>query len=123
MKIIFKAESFSFIVALNKSNTAKEILEKLPFESNISIWGEEIYFNINFKASAEEASMEVGIGDVVYWPQGKCLCVFFGPTPASTTQMPVPASPVVIIGKTQAKKEGLKSIQLGEKISVELYKE
>ena len=123
MKIIFKTESFSFIVALNESNTAKEILEKLPLESNISIWGEEIYFNIGFKASAEEASMEVGVGDVAYWPQGKCLCVFFGPTPASTTQMPVPASPVVIIGKTQAKKEGLKSIQLGEKISVELHKE
>jgi len=123
MKTIFKTESFSFIVDFNESNTAKEILERLPIKSNVSTWGEEIYFNIGFKASAEEASMEVSIGDVAYWPQGKCLCVFFGPTPASTTQMPVPASSVVVIGKTQAKKEGLKSIQLGEKISVELHKE
>jgi len=123
MKTIFKAESFSFIVDFNDSCAAKEILEKLPLESNISTWGDEIYFNIGFKASADGAAMEVDTGDVAYWPQGKCICVFFGSTPASTTQKPVPASPVVLIGKTKADKEGLKSIQLGEKISVELHRE
>ncbi len=119
MKTLFKTDNFSFIVEFNDSQTAKEIIERLPIESQISTWGQEIYFEIGFKASAQGATMEVSPGTVAYWPQGKCLCVFFGPTPASTNEIPVPASPVVIVGKTQASREGLKSIQLGEKILVE----
>ena|SRR3989338_7838506 len=119
MKAVFKAEQASFDVLFNDSLTAREIFHKLPFSSVISTWGDEIYFNIGFKASAEGATMEVGIGDVAYWPQGKCLCVFFGPTPASTTQEPLPASPVVLVGKTEASPDELRKIQLGEKITVE----
>lgn len=121
MKIIFKTESFSFPVEFNDSQTAKEISQKLPLSSTVSTWGDEIYFCIGFKASAQGASMEVKAGDIGYWPQGKCLCVFFGPTPASTNKVPVPASPVVIVGRTNTSKEELKKIKLGEKISVELF--
>jgi len=120
MKVNFKAESLTFPVEFNDSQTAKEISQELPLSSTVSTWGDEIYFGIGFKASAQGASMEVKIGDVGYWPQGKCLCVFFGPTPASTSKDPVPASSVVIVGRTSASKEELKKIKLGEKISVEL---
>jgi len=119
MPIVFKAESFSFPVKFNDSQTAREIIKKLPLESTISTWGDEIYFDIGFKASAENAVMEVKIGDVAYWPQGKCLCVFFGPTPASSSELPVPASPVTIVGQTEALREDLRRIQLGEKILVQ----
>ena len=118
MRATFKAESFSFEVDFNDSLTASEIVKNLPIESTISTWGDEIYFDIGFKASAEGATMDLENGDVAYWPQGKCLCVFFGPTPASMSPAPVPASPVVIVGKTRASKEDLKTIQLGEKIEV-----
>ncbi|MBP7089041.1 MAG: hypothetical protein KBB01_07090 [Candidatus Omnitrophica bacterium] len=120
MKIIFKTENFSFLANFNNSQAAKEIIQKLPLESTVSTWGEEIYFDIGFKASAEGATMSVKSGDIAYWPQGKCLCIFFGPTPASTTEEPVPASPVVIIGQTKASRADLKSVQLGEKIIIEL---
>ena len=118
MKVIFESESVTFGVNFNDSQTAKEIIQKLPLESTISIWGKEIYFDIGFKTSAQGATMDVSVGDVAYWPQGKCLCVFFGPTPASTTPKPVPASPVVIVGKTSDTCDNLKDIKLGEKISV-----
>ena len=120
MRAIFKTESLSFNVDFNNSLTASEIIKNLPIESTVSTWGDEIYFDIGFKAGAQGATMEVGVGDVAYWPQGKCLCVFFGPTSASTSPEPVPASPVVIVGKTNASKEDLKNIQLGEKISIEI---
>ena len=123
MRVLFKTDNITFPVDFNDSLTAREITEKLPVESTVSTWGDEIYFDIGFKASAEGATMEVSVGDVAYWPQGKCLCVFFGPTPDSTTENPVPASPVVIVGKTQAPRQDLKNIQLGEKISVMLDKE
>ena len=119
MSILFKTDSFSFSVEFNDSQTAQEIITNLPVESTVSTWGDEIYFNIGFKASAENAVMEINVGDVAYWPQGKCLCVFFGSTPASTREVPVPASPVVIVGKTSASREDLRKIQLAERISVE----
>ena len=123
MKVIFKCDSFSFPAEFDSSQTAKEIIQKLPLESTVSTWGQEIYFDIGFKASAEGATMKVKSGDIAYWPQGKCLCIFFGPTPASTTEDPIPASPVVLVGHTQANKEGLRAIELGEKISLELSRE
>ncbi|MDD3295741.1 MAG: cyclophilin-like fold protein [Candidatus Omnitrophica bacterium] len=119
MKVLFKTESFSFEVALNDSLTAREIFDSLPIKSVVSTWGDEIYFDIGFKASAQGSTMEVIYGDVAYWPQGKCLCIFFGPTPASTGPVPVPASPVVIVGKTTASSQELRKIKLGEKISIE----
>ncbi len=119
MKVCCKTESLTFSVDFNSSLTAEEIFKNLPISSSVSTWGDEIYFDIGFKASAQGATMEVAVGDVAYWPQGKCLCVFFGPTPASTTPLPVPASPVVIVGKTECSPSELKTIQLGEKISLE----
>ncbi len=120
MEVLFKTANFSFPVKFNQSETAQEIVKNLPLESTISTWGDEIYFNISFKASAQGATMEVAIGDVAYWPQGKCLCIFFGPTPASSSEAPVPASPVVLVGKTKHSPEDLKKIELGEKIKIEL---
>ena len=118
-KVIFKAESFTFFAELNDSTAAREIIANLPLESTVSTWGDEIYFNIGFKASAVGALMEVNVGDVGYWPQGKCLCIFFGPTPDSSNENPLPASPVVIVGRTNASAEDLRKIKLGEKITVE----
>ena len=119
MQSLFKAKSVKFIVSFNDSQTAREIIARLPLESTISTWGDEIYFDIGFKASPQGATMEVSAGDVAYWSQGKCLCVFFGPTPESTSQQPVPASPVVIVGTTDADPAELKTIELGETIVVE----
>ena len=118
MRAMCKTESVQFIIDFNDSQTGREIFDHLPIASSVSTWGDEIYFDIGFKASAQDATMDLALGDVAYWPQGKCLCVFFGPTPASVSEAPVPASPVVVVGRTDASKEDLRSIQLGEKISL-----
>jgi hypothetical protein len=120
MKISLKTEEKTFFAQLNDSQTAKDIIANLPVKSTVSCWGDEIYFELGFKASAEGATMDVDIGDVAYWSQGKCLCVFFGPTPASEDDRPVPASPVVIVGKTDASVDELKQIRMGEKITVSI---
>lgn len=118
MRVVFQSESLTFYGEFNSSLTAKEIIENLPVKSVVSRWGDEIYFELGFKASSEGASMEVAAGDIAYWSQGKCLCVFFGPTMASTDDKPMPASPVVIIGKTTASPGDLEKIKLGESIKV-----
>jgi len=118
MKIVLKAGKISFEAELNDSPAAKVIGGKLPLSSEVNTWGDEIYFCVGISCPRDGQTMTVKVGDVGYWPEGKCLCVFFGPTPASTGRDPVPASPVVIVGKTSAPVKLLQSIKDGEKIAV-----
>jgi hypothetical protein len=67
---------------------------------------------------SENATLDVDIGDVAFWPEGKSLCVFFGRTPASVVNKPISERPVVIIGKTLASPDELREIKAGEKITV-----
>ncbi|MBU1999038.1 MAG: hypothetical protein KKE64_06040, partial [Candidatus Omnitrophica bacterium] len=68
----------------------------------------------------ENLTSEVDVGDIAYWPEGQCICVFFGPTPVSKTDKPVPASPVAIIGKTLANPAELRKILEDSEITLSL---
>ncbi len=105
-------------VQLNDTKTAKDLLEILPISSDVSRWGDEIYFSIPLKADIENGIEEVDIGTVAFWPPGSALCIFFGRTPASQGNKPQAASPVTIIGNiinTEIIKE-IGKIRDGEKI-------
>lgn len=119
MQVGFKTKKFKFLVKFNDIPTAQEIIRNLPIESTVSRWGDEIYFDIGFELTSSAATTEVRVGDVAYWAEGKSACVFFGPTPMSTTDQPVPAGPVVLIGKTVFSPDELRSISAGEKITLE----
>jgi len=41
----------------------------------------------------------VNLNDVAYWPSGKAICLFFGPTPIGKKGEIKPYSPVNVIGK------------------------
>ncbi|MFH1753740.1 MAG: cyclophilin-like fold protein [Candidatus Omnitrophota bacterium] len=99
--------------------TAKEIDKALPLESTVSTWGDEIYFDIGVHAPDRGATLDVNIGDVAYWAQGQCLCIFFGRTPASDTEKPVPASGVVTVGKTKVDPDILRKVKPGSRVRVE----
>jgi hypothetical protein len=47
----------------------------------------------------ENAKSPVQLNDVAYWPTGKAICLFYGPTPIGKPGEITPASPVNIIGK------------------------
>ncbi len=83
-------------------------------------WGDEIYFNVPVQMANTKPTREVSVGDIAYWPDGPCLCVFFGKTPASKDQEPRPASDVTIIGHTDAPVALLRSVKEGTTISIDL---
>ena len=83
---------------LNDSETAKQIIAKLPVESDFSTWGDEIYFPIPVKTGAENSKDIVELGEIAYWPPGNAFCIFYGATPGSTEDEIMPASPVNPIG-------------------------
>lgn len=84
----------------NQTATAEAILKALPIESTGNYWGSEFYFPIPVKLGPTPDDQEVvDPGTVAYWPAGSCLCVFWGPTPASEGSECRAASPVTIVGK------------------------
>ena len=81
-------------------NTVHEFIEKLPFTVDLNVWGDEIYTSKSPVSQPEEnAKSPVELNDVAYWPTGKAICLFYGPTPIGKSGEITPASPVNIIGK------------------------
>lgn len=98
--------------------TAETVWANLPAESEASLWGDEIYFQMPFSHPAEDGREEVEVGDVAWWPSGSCLCIFFGPTPASDGDAPVAASPVNVFGRVLADPDLLRRVGHGDRIVV-----
>ncbi|HUU74698.1 MAG TPA: cyclophilin-like fold protein [Methanoregulaceae archaeon] len=72
----------------------------LPIEAVPNQWGDEFYFPVPLDLPPDSTStISVNIGDIGYWPPGKVLAIFFGPTPMSSGERPVPASEVNIAGR------------------------
>jgi hypothetical protein len=84
---------------LKPTKTAQEVYAALPVESPVNTWGEEFYCKLaGVKDHRETATNHVKVGDVAFWGAGQVLAIFFGRTPMSMGQDPVPADRVNIIG-------------------------
>jgi hypothetical protein len=112
--VTLKAELFDTVCA-------KKIVDKLPIEARPDEWGDEFYFEIPVAESLDEtATTKVKVGDIGYWPPGKAMAIFFGPTPMSTGLDPVPASAVNVVGKIIDDATLLKKVQGAVKIKIEM---
>lgn len=79
--------------------TRRAIERSLPLEGDATRWGEELYFRTEIDVPAESPRSEVEPGALAYWPQGNAVCLFWGPTPASTGDEPRAASPVNVFAR------------------------
>lgn len=95
---------------LNDTGVAGAVREALPLEGQGRFWGDEIYFSIPVSVENEDATTDLEVGDLAYWPGGNAFCIFYGPTPASANGSPVPASPVTVIGTVKGDAEKLKEV-------------
>ncbi|MBI2872698.1 MAG: hypothetical protein HYY00_05870 [Chloroflexi bacterium] len=116
--VSISAGPVTLAATLNGSATADAIWSALPIEATARTWGDEIYFPIPVSHGEEKAQEVVEVGDVGYWPPGKALCLFFGPTPASHGSEVRPASPVNMVGRIQGDATVLKKVQSGAKVRV-----
>jgi len=100
MRIIIKFALSQVEAELFDTPTGRAVYEALPLQRNVNRWGEEIYFEVPVHCELEEnARAEVQLGDLAYWPNMPAFCIFFGPTPASTSDQPMAASPVNVFGR------------------------
>ena len=93
----------NIIIKLDDTNSPKtcaSLLQLLPFSVSAHIWGDEIYTDESPITQSEENAKDlVNLNDVAYWPSGKAICLFFGPTPIGNNGEIKPYSPVNVIGK------------------------
>ena len=88
------------------------ILRKLPFEGRLTLWKEEVYFEIPVKLGLEKPKSKVEEGTLAFWPIGSAFCVFFGKSQ--------PYSPVTILGKITKNLELFRQAKNGDVMKVEL---
>ena len=85
---------------LDDSPTAVALAATLPTTVQLSRWGEEYYGDCGIDAElAPDARDVLEVGELAYWPPGRALWLFFGPTPASIGDEPRAASAVNPIGR------------------------
>jgi hypothetical protein len=118
-RITISVAEQTFTAALRDSPTAEKLWEALPVEGVGNVWGEEIYFGIPVSSHLEPgAKQEVDVGTIAFWPAGNAFCIFFGPTPVSTTEKPRAYSPVNILGKIEGDVFSLQDIPDGTRVKL-----
>jgi uncharacterized protein len=90
------------IATLLENATAQAIWDALPLDARGNRWGDELYCSMPVVLEDEAGAQEVvAIGDVAYWPPGQAVCIFWGPTPASSGPEPRAASPVTVFARIE----------------------
>jgi len=99
--------------------TVEAIVRALPIEARAERWGDEVYFSSAVDTELENAVEVVAAGDLGYWPPGRALCIFFGPTPASRHPQEIrPASAVNPIGRIVGDPRAFARVREGDWIIV-----
>jgi hypothetical protein len=98
--IIIEVNGTTLRAELSGSTAARRVADALPLTVTMSRWGDEYYGNAGLAIPEDSSARELmEVGEIAWWPPGKALCIFFGPTPASTDERPRAASGVLPIGR------------------------
>jgi hypothetical protein len=101
------------------NRTARAIWNALPLSGSANRWGDEIYFEVPVDLAEEDGVEEVRVGDVAYWPPGNAVCIFWGPTPASTGREPRAATPVNVFGHIERDASDFAKVVAGTRVRIE----
>ena len=120
MKIKVSSGNITAVAELKNTPTAQAIYGALPIEGSANRWGDEIYFVIPVNLDLEHDAKEiVSEGDVAYWPEGSCFCIFWGKTPASKGNEIRAASKVNVFGKIKGDPEVFSKVRNGDLVVLE----
>lgn len=98
--IRIKVGAVSLRAEVFDTESGRALMDSLPVKTNFNVWGDEFYFEVPFSLPPDEtATTSVNVGDLGYWPPGRAVAIFFGPTPMSVDERPVPASEVNLVGR------------------------
>ena len=104
--------------------TVSSFLDLLPLRVGMNMWGEELYTDETpIKVGPENSKSLVDPMAIAYWPPGKAICLFFGPTPIGKSGEIKPYSEVNVMGKiVNIDKNFLKHVTNGLQVTFDLFK-
>ena len=121
MRIKITSGNIHAIADLKNTDTAKAVYDALPMEGAANKWGNEIYFVIPVNIDEEHDAKEiVSEGDVAYWVEGACFCIFWGKTPASKGNEIRAASKVNVFGKVIGDAKIFTKVKNGDLVVLEM---
>ncbi len=104
---------------LRDTPAARQLYDKIPFESEANTWGQEIYFQVPVSVELEpDAVQVVDPGTICFWVQGGALAIPFGPTPVSQGDECRLVTEVNVLGKLDDDASCLATIADGDAIKV-----
>jgi len=118
-RIRIAAGTVAAYATLNSTKAADGVWQALPLEVKMQTWGDELYGSVPLSLPLESPQEVVERGDLAYWPPGHALCIFFGPTPASTGDEPRAASEVTVFGHVEGDSGVFRLVRGGERIRIE----
>ena len=112
--------SVALDAVLSDTPCANAIAAALPIRAEVQAWGDEFYFTVPVATDLDEtATVDVEAGDIGYWPPGRALALFFGPTPLSPGDRPVPASAVNLVGRIEGDPRVLRKVKGAAEVRIE----
>ncbi len=112
MKIVVDVGGCRLEGSLLDTPAAVALGRRLPVEVAMARWGDEYYGDLGASLGSfgGEKVEVLEVGSLAYWEPGNALCLFFGPTPASTGSEARAASPVSPLGRVDGDWSSVKAL-------------
>ena len=118
-KLFLRIKNKTLVLYLKDTKTASIIYKSLPIQSEISTWGEEIYFSTKLLIEKEpDAKSVVEFGEIAFWTEGSSIAIGYGKTPISISDEIRLASSCNIWATANFEKSFFDDIKDGDKISL-----
>lgn len=80
--IVLDFGTVSLNAELFDTNISNLFYEDLPFEVELTAWGNELYGDIGHDLGVENPVAKIPDGGIAYTNRGNLVCVFYGQSPA-----------------------------------------
>jgi hypothetical protein len=115
MKLLLTTQRGDIQLLIHHDTLISKLKKKLPVQSVINTWGDEVYFELPVKIRLDAGAQDVvEPGTVCFWVEGNSLAIPFGPTPASVGNECRLVSRVNQVGKTISSLSDLSQLEDGD---------